>query len=131
MKPLLKQGSILALNGPLGAGKTCFVKGVARALNVDEEITSATYTIVSEYEAPLFEGKPASIPVYHIDAYRLRNEDDFLAIGGEEILSGSGISLIEWGDRIHSLIPDGSLLVDITIQEDESRLIHVYAKEPA
>jgi len=122
---LLKKGSIVALKGPLGAGKTCLVKGIARGLGVAEEVTSPTYTIVSEYE-------PAAhfpAPIYHIDAYRLKGNDDFSAIGGDEILFADGISLIEWSERIEDAIPPAALLVDIAIGEDGKRLIRVCLKE--
>ena len=120
---LLEKGSIVALRGPLGVGKTCFIKGIARGLGVEEEITSPTYTIISEYEGVL-RGQPA--PIYHIDAYRLRGNDDFSAMGGEEIVFGEGISLIEWSERIPAFIPPEALRVDIEIKEDEERLIRIY-----
>ncbi|MCL2233965.1 MAG: tRNA (adenosine(37)-N6)-threonylcarbamoyltransferase complex ATPase subunit type 1 TsaE [Treponema sp.] len=126
LAPLLQKGSIVALKGPLGAGKTCFAKGVACALGVTEDITSPTYTIVSEYEAFLPQG--AHLPLYHIDAYRLRGSDDFSAIGGEEIIFAEGISLIEWSERIEDFIPPQALRVDIEITEGERRLIRVYTK---
>ena len=111
---LLKKGDIIALFGPLGAGKTCFTKGIASGIGITEEITSPTYTIVSEYEA--------GIPFYHIDAYRLRGNDDFINIGGEEILSGEGISVIEWSERISDFIPLHAYKVDIEIIEENKRL---------
>ena len=91
---LLKKGSIVALGGVLGSGKTILAKGICRGLGVKEEITSPTYTIVSEYEG--FTENCGKIPVFHIDAYRLGGIDDFSDIGGEEIIFGNGISLIEW-----------------------------------
>ena len=127
LAPFLEKGSIVALKGPLGAGKTCFVKGIAGGLGVQEVITSATYTIISEYEAFLTGGEP--IPVYHIDAYRLRGNDDFTAIGGEDIIFGKGISIIEWSERISDFIPPGTLKVDFEINTDGKRLICVYRME--
>ena len=120
---LLEIGSVIALKGPLGAGKTCFTKGLAEGLGIAEEVTSPTYTIISEYEA-IIQGE--SIPVYHIDAYRLRGNDDFSAIGGEEFVFGEGISIIEWGERISDFIPDGAIWVDIELIGDNKRQIHVY-----
>lgn len=121
--PLLGEGSIVALRGPLGAGKTCFVKGIAEGLGIKEEVTSPTYTIVSEY-GTLTGEKP--LVLYHIDAYRLRGDDDFTAIGGEDIVFGKGISVIEWSERIPGFIPPGALMIDIEIKEDGKRLIHIY-----
>jgi tRNA threonylcarbamoyladenosine biosynthesis protein TsaE len=69
LAPHLPKGAVVALRGGLGAGKTCFAKGIARGLGITEEITSPTYTIISEYEGPF----------YHIDAYRLAGDDDFAA----------------------------------------------------
>jgi tRNA threonylcarbamoyladenosine biosynthesis protein TsaE len=120
---LLKKGSIVALNGPLGAGKTCLAKGIAKGLRVKETVTSPSYTIVSEYEGTL---KGESVHIYHIDAYRLAGNDDFSAIGGEEIVFGDGISIIEWCERIPDFIRSGVLRVDIQIMDDEKRQFHVY-----
>jgi len=126
---LLKKGSIVALTGPLGAGKTCFVKGIASGLGIKEVVTSATYTIISEYEAFVAVNtgceKIESIPFYHIDAYRLEKIDDFTAIGGEDIIFGNGISVIEWGDRISGIIPNGAIWVDIEIKKDGKRSIRI------
>ena len=124
---MLKKGDIVALKGPLGAGKTCFVKGVARGLGVRDEVTSPTYTIVSEYGAfPPAEHAAEPVVFYHIDAYRLRGSDDFIAIGGEEIIFSSGISMIEWSERIEDLIPNTAFWVDIEICGDDKRLIRIY-----
>ena len=118
----LKKGSIVALEGPLGAGKTCFAKGIASGLGITEEVTSPTYTIISEYSGVLNQEK---IAVYHIDAYRLSGNEDFYSIGGEEIVFGNGISIIEWSERIPDFIPSGALKVAITITKDDERHIRV------
>jgi tRNA threonylcarbamoyladenosine biosynthesis protein TsaE len=114
---LLGAGSVVALSGPLGAGKTCLAKGIGLGLGIEEEITSPTYTIVSEY--------PGVCPLYHIDAYRLSGDDDFDALGGEEFLYGQGISVVEWSDRIPSSIPPDAVFVDIEIGEGEERNIRI------
>ncbi|MDR2747134.1 MAG: tRNA (adenosine(37)-N6)-threonylcarbamoyltransferase complex ATPase subunit type 1 TsaE [Treponema sp.] len=114
----LPPGSVLALRGPLGAGKTCFAKGLARGLGVEEAVTSPTYTIVSEYEA-------RALPFYHIDAYRLGGEDDFEALGGRELLYGRGICLIEWSERIEAALPPRTIRVKIEITGENSRTISV------
>jgi tRNA threonylcarbamoyladenosine biosynthesis protein TsaE len=115
----LTSGSVVVLQGKLGAGKTCLTKGIARFLDIEEEITSPTYTIVSEYQ-----GK---IPFYHIDAYRLRGDDDFAALGGDEILYSGGISVIEWGERIPGSIPSGAVTVELEILPDGARKIRINA----
>ncbi|MCL2070021.1 MAG: tRNA (adenosine(37)-N6)-threonylcarbamoyltransferase complex ATPase subunit type 1 TsaE [Treponema sp.] len=118
----LEKGSIVALSGPLGAGKTLLAKGIGRGLGIKEELSSPTYTIVSEYEACL---AGECVPFYHIDAWRLGGDDDFSSIGGEEIVFGNGISLIEWSERIGSFIPDNALRVSIEITGDEKRRFHI------
>ena len=121
---LLKMGSIVGLKGFLGSGKTCFIKGIAAGLGIKERITSPTYTIVSEYRGIIDKTTPVS--VYHIDAYRLGNNQDFLDIGGDEIVFGNAISLVEWCEHIPFFIPAGSFLVEIAIMEDEKRHIKIY-----
>ena len=134
---MLKKGSVVALKGPLGAGKTCLAKGIARGLCVKEELTSPTYTIISEYEGIISEENTPRkenavcksdlfVRLYHIDAYRLEGNDDFSAIGGEEIIFGNGLSIIEWSERIPGFVPDEALRVDINIREDQKRDIRIY-----
>jgi tRNA threonylcarbamoyladenosine biosynthesis protein TsaE len=126
LAPMLGKGSIVALKGPLGAGKTCFAKGIARGLGVAEEVTSPTYTIVSEYAAILAAASPTLL--YHIDAYRLKGSDDFISIGGEELLFSDGITLIEWSERIEDLIPPEALVVEIEIRPGDERFISLQKK---
>jgi tRNA threonylcarbamoyladenosine biosynthesis protein TsaE len=114
----LGRGSVVAIRGGLGAGKTCLAKGIARGLGVRDEVTSPSYTIVSEYAA-------GPLPLYHIDAYRLGGDDDFQALGGDEYLQGGGIAVIEWSDRIPGSIPRSALLVSIEILADGRRSIAV------
>jgi tRNA threonylcarbamoyladenosine biosynthesis protein TsaE len=127
--PLLKKGSIVAISGPLGSGKTYFTKGIARGLEIKSEVTSPSYTIISEYEAFPYETnlKETEKPVkfHHIDLYRLSGINDFSNIGGEEIIFGGGISVIEWAERIIALLPKETIRVDIRILGDEKRLIKI------
>jgi tRNA threonylcarbamoyladenosine biosynthesis protein TsaE len=120
LAPLLGKGDVVALNGPLGAGKTCFTKGIASGLGIEEEITSPSYAIICEYECLVGSEK---LPFYHIDAYRLDGDDDFFAIGGEDIVYGNGISVIEWSERIPALIPSGAYRIDFEIIEDNKRSV--------
>jgi tRNA threonylcarbamoyladenosine biosynthesis protein TsaE len=117
----LKPGSVIALRGTLGAGKTCFTKGIAVFLGVTEEVTGPTYTIVSEYQGKL--------PFYHIDAYRLEGDDDFTAMGGDEILYGEGVSVIEWSERIPGSIPPYAVSVELEILPDGGRKITITIPE--
>jgi tRNA threonylcarbamoyladenosine biosynthesis protein TsaE len=124
---LLERGGVVALNGALGAGKTCFAKGIAKGLGVMEEVTSPSYTLVAEYEIPEKGTESGgSVLLYHIDAYRLTGNDDFSAIGGEEIINGDGISIIEWSDRIPFFISNRALRVDFEIRGENERYIRIY-----
>ncbi|MDR0644616.1 MAG: tRNA (adenosine(37)-N6)-threonylcarbamoyltransferase complex ATPase subunit type 1 TsaE [Treponema sp.] len=111
----LREGEVVSLRGPMGAGKTYFTKGIAAGLGVKEEVTSPTYTIVHEYAGEK--------PVYHIDAYRLQGDDDFAAVGGEDFLYGDGVAIIEWSERIPDSIPHNAIVVEIRILEDGKRRI--------
>jgi tRNA threonylcarbamoyladenosine biosynthesis protein TsaE len=111
----LHQGSVVALRGGLGVGKTYFTKGIARGLGIQEEVTSPTYTIIAEYQGVL--------PLYHIDAYRLEGDADFSSLGAEEMFYGTGVSVIEWSERIPHSIPEDALIVEITLLEHNRRLI--------
>jgi tRNA threonylcarbamoyladenosine biosynthesis protein TsaE len=108
-------GDILLLSGDLGAGKTHFVKGVARGFGVDEShVNSPTFTLIHEY-------KSGRLPVYHIDAYRLKSEQEAVEIGVEDVLFGDGICLVEWPERIKGLLPPGCIHVNIETLGTESR----------
>ena len=110
---VLNPGAIVALKGGLGSGKTILAQGIAQSLGIKEQITSPTYTIISEYEG--------SIPFYHMDVYRLCGDEDFHLSGGEELLYGKGICVIEWAERI--TLPSGTLYISIIILEDGKRCI--------
>jgi tRNA threonylcarbamoyladenosine biosynthesis protein TsaE len=118
----LRKGTVIALYGALGAGKTCLVKGIGLGLMVEEEITSPTYTIVSEYSAKL---NGENLPLYHIDAYRLNGADNFTSLGGEEYIYGNGITVIEWSERITASLPENTLNIRIEITGNDSRDIHI------
>jgi tRNA threonylcarbamoyladenosine biosynthesis protein TsaE len=113
----LKCGDIVALEGGLGAGKTQLTKGIALGLSIHEEITSPTYTIISEYEA--------SLPLFHIDAYRLKGTDDFINIGAEELLYAGGVCVIEWSNMIADILPKKIISIKIEILADGKRVIAI------
>ncbi|MDR2535792.1 MAG: tRNA (adenosine(37)-N6)-threonylcarbamoyltransferase complex ATPase subunit type 1 TsaE [Treponema sp.] len=117
----LGPGSVVALRGGLGVGKTYFAKGIAQGLGVQEEVTSPTYTIISEYEGRL--------PFYHIDAYRLQGDSDFSNIGGEEVLYGTGVSVIEWSERLSAMIPEDAIVVEIELLEQGQRNIQIRSQK--
>jgi tRNA threonylcarbamoyladenosine biosynthesis protein TsaE len=101
----IKPGSFIALEGDLGAGKTAFTRGIARGLDIDDPITSPTYTLVQEYEGRL--------PLYHFDVYRLDDSDEILEIGAEEYFYGEGVTVVEWPQRVEDYLPLERLIVRI------------------
>ena len=110
----VEPGTVVALIGNLGAGKTRLVRAVVEALGVDRRaIASPTFVLVHEYEG--------RIPIYHFDAYRLRDAADFAALGADEYLSSSGVSLIEWADRVAELLPADHLRIEIAVTGESAR----------
>ena len=90
-------GDVVVLSGELGSGKTKFTEGFLKYFNLENEISSPTFTIVNEY-------KKDDIKIYHFDVYRLEDVSEFYAIGGEEYFS-TGICIIEWGELIEEALP--------------------------
>jgi tRNA threonylcarbamoyladenosine biosynthesis protein TsaE len=111
---LLVPGDVVSLTGDLGAGKTAFVQGAARALGVQEPVTSPTFVLVRQYRG--------DVPVHHVDVYRLDRVQEVLDLGFEDLLDPSGVVFVEWGDAIDSLLPDDHLRVEITTGDDARRL---------
>lgn len=97
MAAQLGPGAVLALHGDLGAGKTCFVQGLAAGLDVQQPVSSPTYTLVNEYRGRL--------PLYHVDLYRLHSVDEALDMGLDDYLDGTGITAIEWPERAATALP--------------------------
>jgi tRNA threonylcarbamoyladenosine biosynthesis protein TsaE len=118
----LKGGTVIALRGTLGAGKTCLAGGIARGLGVTETVTSPTYTIISEYGG--------TVPFYHIDAYRLSGDGEFEALGAEDMLYGEGVTLIEWSERIPHSIPQDAWIIELSFHEDGGRNIRIRTAGP-
>lgn len=113
----LAKGAVVSLRGSLGVGKTVFAKGIAQSLGIGEAIVSPTFTLIQEYEGTL--------PLYHMDLYRIDSVEEFELIGGEEYLYGEGITLIEWSEKIQELLPEETISVTITLAEDGSREIRI------
>jgi len=111
----LVAGSVLALQGGLGAGKTHFTKGVASGLGCEGEVTSPTFTLAHEYRG-------GRLPVFHFDFYRMDSEDDVLRIGWDEYLDEMGVVVVEWPDKFPSLLPPGTVWLEF-IHDGESRTV--------
>ena len=99
-------GTILALSGDLGAGKTALSQGIAYGLGISEAVVSPTFTLIHEYE----EGR---IPLYHMDMYRLETEREFVQLGLEDYFNSKGAIVIEWAERLGTLLPPDHILVKI------------------
>ena len=109
----IEVGTVLALTGNLGSGKTTFVQGFARAFGVIGRIGSPTFKLVSEYN-----GDPHYL--FHIDCYRLENITDFLNIGGEEFLMPeNGVTLMEWADIIQDILPAETIFIKFLRIQDK------------
>jgi len=114
-------GTVLALTGDLGSGKTAFVQGLARGLEVPDDyyITSPSYTLINEY--------PGRVPLFHVDLYRISNPMDMEDLGLYEILHNSGIVAIEWADRIERKLLPVSITIRFEITDDDTRKICITA----
>jgi tRNA threonylcarbamoyladenosine biosynthesis protein TsaE len=115
---LLRAGDVVSLVGELGAGKTVFARGVARALGVTELVVSPTFTIVREYEG--------RVPLVHVDVYRIDAVQELHDLGFEEVVRDDAVTLVEWGDRIDGLLPGDRL--DIRLAPgaaDDERVVEI------
>lgn len=110
----LAPGTVVALTGDLGAGKTSLVKGIALGLGIHEPVTSPTFTLIQEHPG-------GRVPLYHVDLYRLATANDALAIGIEEYLGGDGITVIEWAEKIESLLPPNARRIRCEFVNDNTR----------
>ncbi|UCF96422.1 MAG: tRNA (adenosine(37)-N6)-threonylcarbamoyltransferase complex ATPase subunit type 1 TsaE [Spirochaetaceae bacterium] len=118
----LGRGDVVALHGPLGAGKTTLVKGIARSLGIVESVTSPSFTLIAEYEG-MQEERP--LVLYHVDLYRISHAQEIADLGIEEILNGEGICVIEWAEKAAEFLPDSAIHVDITIKEGGERSVEI------
>ena len=106
---LCRPGDVVGLQGTLGAGKTCFVKGMARGLGVDDEraVTSPSFVLLHEYRGPL--------TLYHFDAYRLEDARQMEEIGCQEVFDSGGVSVVEWADHVLGCLPPEHFMLTIRL----------------
>jgi tRNA threonylcarbamoyladenosine biosynthesis protein TsaE len=111
----LEPGAVVACTGELGAGKTCFLQGLARGLGVTTDVTSPTFVLINQYRGRL--------PMYHLDAYRTGSLTELMDLGLEEMLDGDGVTVIEWADKLLPLLPSRTIRVHLSGLGDEPREI--------
>ena len=102
---LLSGGEVIGLEGELGSGKTTFAQGLARGLGVEEVVASPSFTIIREYQG--------RVPLYHMDLYRLDDTAELIDVGVPDYLSGEGVAVIEWAERLRELAPGERLVVEL------------------
>jgi tRNA threonylcarbamoyladenosine biosynthesis protein TsaE len=112
---------VVGLIGPLGAGKTLLVRGIAQGLGVSDSrvVCSPTFVLLQEYAGRL--------PVYHFDTYRLSSSHQFAALGPEEYFENEGVSIVEWADRVRDCLPGDRLEIEIEIHPDSRRKLRCHA----
>lgn len=120
----VEPGSIIALIGNLGVGKTTFSKYFAREIGIGETVQSPTFTVVREY-------RNAELPLYHFDVYRVNDEDELFEMGFFEYIDKQdGVCLIEWADLIMDMLPKETLIVKMDYGNSEGeRIVKIYSKE--
>jgi tRNA threonylcarbamoyladenosine biosynthesis protein TsaE len=115
----LSRGDVVAIRGELGAGKSVIVRGICEGLGIAQRTRSPSFTFMNRYRGP--------IDVYHIDLYRIERMGELATLGWEEVLYSDAITLIEWADKLGSLLPPASLEVSIEITGEETRRIALKA----
>lgn len=119
----LPAGTVVALEGTLGAGKTCLVRAVAEALGVAvRDITSPTFTLWQTYQG--------TKTIHHLDAYRVRDEDEFFELGVEECFATDAITFIEWADRVEGCLPVERLAIHIDVTAENQREVEITTASP-
>lgn len=113
----LVPGSVVALSGDLGVGKTTLTKAIAAGLGIKSQITSPTFLLLQEY-------KEGRMPLYHFDVYRLSGSEDMYELGFEDYLFGDGVCVIEWAGQIEDLLPPGTIRIHIDYGTDEDERIY-------
>ncbi len=116
--PFLSAGDVISLTGDLGAGKTCFTQGLARALGIRGRITSPTFSLIKEYRGKL--------PLYHFDIFRIESVKEMFELGYEDYFFGEGVTVIEWGDKVASLLPQEYVEIEFRrLEKNNHRKIRI------
>ena len=110
----LADGTVVAMYGDLGAGKTALTRGIARGLGIEDNVTSPTYTIVNEYLS-------GRMPLFHFDMYRLTSSDDLWDIGWEDYLDRGGVCAVEWSEQVAEAMPPETVYVTISRRPEDDR----------
>jgi tRNA threonylcarbamoyladenosine biosynthesis protein TsaE len=117
---LLRPGDVVVLSGELGTGKTVFAKGLARALGVTDPVVSPTFTIVHEYAGV--------VPFVHVDVYRIDRLQELHDLGFDDLLGADAVTVVEWGDRVGSLLPTDRLAVALELGDaPNTRVVEIEA----
>jgi tRNA threonylcarbamoyladenosine biosynthesis protein TsaE len=125
LAPLLRAGDVILLDGDLGAGKTTFTQGLARALGVTAPVTSPTFTLVHTYPTS------AGFDLLHVDVYRLENESEIVDLALPELVDDNAVAVVEWGKRATSSLPPPSLEIQLVLTDtDGERVITFNATRP-
>ena len=118
---LLRPGSVVALFGDLGAGKTALVRGIAQGLGLKTRVSSPTFTIVNEYLG--------HIPLFHFDMYRIGGSDELFDIGWDDYLDRDGVCAVEWSENIADALPSDAVRVTIDKTDESERRIEILFPE--
>ncbi|MCL2409037.1 MAG: tRNA (adenosine(37)-N6)-threonylcarbamoyltransferase complex ATPase subunit type 1 TsaE [Oscillospiraceae bacterium] len=118
----LHSGSVVALYGGLGAGKTAFTRGLAKGLGIESAVSSPTFAIVNEYH-----GK---VPLFHFDMYRLESETELFDIGWDDYLDRGGVCAVEWSEKVPGAFPSGTIVVKFEIIDENSRRLEITGDLP-
>ena len=113
----LSPGTIVAMYGDLGAGKTAFIRGLAQGLQLNVRVSSPTFTIVNEYLGP--------IPLFHFDMYRLKSADELFDIGWDDYMDRNGVCAVEWSENVEDAFPPETIRVKIDKLNDTDREIKI------
>jgi len=117
----LRPGDVIAMSGGLGAGKTAFIRGLARGMGLASRVTSPTFTIVNEY--------PGAIPLFHFDMYRLASSDELFEIGWEDYLERGGVCAVEWSENVEDIFDSDTIRVRIDKLGDRERRVEIIYPE--